>query len=130
VKQQLPTLTSIDTFISAQQMGITQLAIAYCDLAIDNDNIRNSWFSDINFDLAPAQAFDESGRANLLTPLLDQLLPLTITSQPDKTLVFTELDTLITKLSSCDGDCAVDRSRTIAKSVCTAVLASAAILVQ
>jgi len=130
VKQQLPTLSSIDTFISAQQMGITQLAIAYCDLAIDNDNIRNSWFSAVNFDLTPAQAFDETGRANLLTPLLDQLLPLTVTTQPDKTLVFAELDNLITKLSSCDGDCTAGRSRTIAKSVCTAVLASAAILVQ
>ena len=50
VKQQLPSLENIETFISAQQMGITQLAIAYCDQAIEDNNIRSSWFPSVNLD--------------------------------------------------------------------------------
>ena len=130
VKQQLPTLENIETFISAQQMGITQLAIAYCDTAIEDDSIRSNWFPDVNFSLSPETALDETGRANLLNPLLDQLLPLNISTQPDKNDVYNELNTLVTTLSNCDGSCSIERTRTIAKSTCTAVLASAVMLVQ
>ncbi len=130
VKQQLPTTVNIETFISAQQMGITQLAIAYCDQAIDDTSIRSTWFPNVDFSQSPEFAFDSTGRANLLNPLLDQLLPLNLTSQPDKSRVFTELDNLITRLASCENGCDALRTQTIAKSTCTAVLASAAILVQ
>jgi len=130
VKQQLPTLESIETFISAQQMGITQLAIAYCDLAIEDTSIRGTWFPDVDFSQAPSIALNSAGRANLLNPLLDQLMPLNLTTQPEKTFVFNELDTLITRLSNCTGSCDAVRTRTIAKSSCAAVLASAVMLVQ
>lgn len=130
VKQQLPTLENIETFISAQQMGITQLAIAYCDQAIEDTNIRELWFPNVDFSQTPAIALDSTGRSNLLNPMLAQLLPLELTSQPDKSVVFTELDSLITRLSSCEGDCDAVRTQTIAKSTCAAVLASAVILVQ
>ena len=130
VKQQLPALENIETFISAQQMGITQLAIAYCDQAIEDNTLRDNWFPNINFEQAPNVALSASNRNNLLTPLLDQLMPLNITTQPDKTLVKNELDNLITKLSICSDNCNGDRTKTIVKSSCAAVLASAAMLIQ
>jgi len=130
VKQQLPTLTNIETFISAQQMAITQLAIAYCDTAIEDEALRNVWFPEVNFSATPNIAFDNTGRAKLLNPLLEQLMPSTLTTQPDKSTVYTELDNLITRLASCGSDCNTDRSKTIAKSSCAAVLASAVMLIQ
>lgn len=130
VKQQLPTLENIETFISAQQMGITQLAIAYCDQAVDNDVIRSAWFPNVNFSQSPSSAFDTAGRINFLTPLLEQLMPLNVSSQPSKALVNTELDNLITRLSVCNGNCNSARTKTIAKSSCAAVLASAVMLIQ
>ncbi|WP_231732950.1 MULTISPECIES: LamG domain-containing protein [Colwellia] len=130
VKQQLPTLTNIETFISAQQMAITQLAIAYCDTAIEDDNIRNNWFTEVDFSKTPDIAFDTVGRGNLLNPLLDQLMPSTLTTQPDKALVYTELDNLISRLGICASSCSAERSKTIAKATCAAVLASAVMLVQ
>jgi hypothetical protein len=130
VKQQLPTLENIETFISAQQMGITQLAIAYCDLAIEDQTIRSTWFPAVDFTQVPAAAFDPSGRANYLNPLLAQLMPLNLSSQPDKTLVYNELNSLITRLSSCGNSCDAVRTKTIAKASCAAVLASAVMLVQ
>ena len=130
VKQQLPSLENIETFISAQQMGITQLAIAYCDSAIEDSTLRATWFPAVDFSQPPANAFDSTGRTNFITPLLNRLMPLAPTTQPDKATVATELDALITKLSSCGANCNAERTRTIAKSSCAAVLASAVMLVQ
>lgn len=130
VKQQLPTLTNIETFISAQQMGITQLAIAYCDTAFNDDTIRTNWFPDANLTASPEVSFDAAGRLNLLNPLLDRLMPSTPNTQPNKADVQQELDNLITRLSSCGDNCSADRSMTIAKSTCAAVLASSVMLVQ
>jgi len=39
VKQQLPTLTNLDGFLAAQQMGITQLTVAYCNAVVGNSGI-------------------------------------------------------------------------------------------
>lgn len=130
VKQQLPTLTNIETFISAQQMGITQLAIAYCDAALENENLRMAWFPDVNFSNTPDIALDVTGRANLLNPLLDQLMPSTLSTQPDKAAVYSELDNLITRLAVCGSNCDINRSKNIAKASCAAVLGSAVMLVQ
>jgi hypothetical protein len=130
VKRQLPSIENIETFISAQQMGVTQLAIAYCDTAIEDDSLRSTWFPDVDFTQPPSIALSSSERTNLLTPLLAQLIPLTVATQPDKALVYNELDSLTTRLSICDGTCTQERTRTIAKASCAAVLASAVMLVQ
>ena len=130
VRQQLPTLTNIETFISAQQMGITQLAIAYCDTAIENENLRLTWFPDVNFSKTPDIALDVVGRTNLLNPLLDQLMPLTLSTQPDKAAIYSELDKLITRLAVCGSGCDINRTKNITKASCAAVLGSAVMLVQ
>lgn len=130
VKRQLPNTEDLETFVSAQQMGITQLAIAYCDAAIEDSAIRANWFPAIDFNAVPADALSAANRANYLTPLLDRLMPLALTSQPERSAVETELSQLIDSLANCGGSCATDRTRTIAKSGCAAVLASSVMLVQ
>nr|WP_188919199.1 LamG domain-containing protein [Shewanella gelidii] len=130
VKRQLPNIENIETFISAQQMGITQLAIAYCDTAIEDSSIRTQWFPGIDFTQAPASALSAANRSQLLTPLIAKLMPLDLTTQPDQSTVYTELDNLVTRLSVCGSNCNAERTRTIAKSSCAAVLASAVMLVQ
>jgi len=129
VKRQLPSINNIESFISAQQMGVTQLAIAYCDAAIEDNTLATTWFPDVDFTQPPSLAF-ASTRDNLLTPLLTQLIPLNLATQPDSIQVHTELDSLITRLSVCDGACTAERTKTIAKASCAAVLASAVMLVQ
>lgn len=130
VQRQLPSIENIETFISAQQMGITQLAIAYCDSAFEDNNITSTWFPNIDFSQTPDQTYSLENRSNFITPLVDKLIPLSLNSQPDKALVNNEIDALITRLSTCTGDCESDRSKTIAKASCTAILASAVSLVQ
>ncbi|WP_285164592.1 LamG domain-containing protein [Shewanella goraebulensis] len=130
VKRQLPSIENIDTFISAQQMGVTQLAIAYCDVAIDDNTIRTAWFPDVDFSLAPADALNAAQRPALLNPLINQLMPLSLATQPDATAVYDELDSLVSHLSVCGTNCNAERTQTIAKASCAAVLASAVMLIQ
>ncbi|MER2493686.1 LamG domain-containing protein [Catenovulum sediminis] len=140
VKRQLPSLENIDTFISAQQMAITQLAIAYCDAALDDEDIKNSWLPDVDFSQSPEVAYSDELKDNLITPLLARFLPLEAQIQPDKSTVKTELSDLIDRLSACGrntsesnneiSQCDAQRTATIAKASCTSVLASAVVLLQ
>ena len=130
IQRQLPSISNIETFISAQQMAITQLAIAYCDQAIEDTNLRETWFPNINFDVEPNTALAVEQREQFVTPLLTQLMPLNLTNQPTKTAVGNELNNLIDRLAVCNDNCDAQRTRTIAKASCAAVLASAVTLVQ
>ncbi|GAB2911250.1 LamG domain-containing protein [Rheinheimera gaetbuli] len=130
IQRQLPAGDSIDTFVSAQQMGITQLGIAYCNAAIEDTALRQSWFPQVDFTAEPAIAYSDANRSAFTTPLLDRLMPLSPATSAARAEVETELDALIHRLSNCAGGCSSDRSRTIAKAACTAVLASAELLLQ
>lgn len=130
IQRQLPAADSIDTFVSAQQMAITQLGIAYCNAAIADSAIAQSWFPGVDFTASPSQTYSAANRPLVVQPLLDRLIPLSPQTSARRTEVETELDALISRLSSCGGSCSAERSRTIAKAACTAVLASAELLVQ
>uniref|UniRef100_A0A486XGU3 ATPase n=1 Tax=Rheinheimera sp. BAL341 TaxID=1708203 RepID=A0A486XGU3_9GAMM len=130
IQRQLPATEDIDTFVSAQQMAVTQLAIAYCNAAIDDTALRQSWFPQVDFAAVPAVTFSEANRPLFITPLLDRMMPLAPATAARRFEVDTELSALINRLSQCSGSCSSDRSRTIAKAACTAVLASAELLLQ
>ncbi|HEX5793747.1 MAG TPA: LamG domain-containing protein, partial [Rheinheimera sp.] len=130
IQRQLPAADTIDTFVSAQQMALTQLAIAYCNAAIEDTDIRQAWFAGVDFAASPATTYSAANRPAFIQPLLDRLMPLSPLSSAPRTEVQTELEALISRLSNCAGSCSSDRSRTIAKAACTAVLASAELLVQ
>ncbi|WP_372625926.1 LamG domain-containing protein [Arsukibacterium sp.] len=129
ITRQLPALSNIETFISAQQMAITQLGIAYCNAAINNTVLRSQWFPEVNFNASPSEALSPANRDALISPLLSRFAPL----QPASALADAdgraELNNLIDRLSQCSGTCDSQRTQTIAKAACTAVLAGAQMLV-
>jgi hypothetical protein len=129
ITRQLPALSNIETFISAQQMAITQLGIAYCNAAINNTALRSEWFPEINFNASPSEALSPANRDALITPLLTRFAPLQPSSALPAADASAELDNLINRLSQCNGACDSQRTQTIAKAACTAVLASAQMLV-
>jgi hypothetical protein len=130
VRRALPSSNNIEGFLSSQQMGITQLAIEYCNTLVEDSSLRADKFPQFDFNAAPASAFAAGGRDNLLTPLLVSTLQngANLSSQPDLTLVRGELDSLIDRLAATGSD--GTRTRTIAKAACASVLGSAAILIQ
>lgn len=131
VKQALPQNESIEGFLSAQQVGIAQLSIEYCNALVENGTLRSAYFPGVDFGGSASAVFGSAGaRDQVFNPLLDRMLGVSVGTQPDRAAVRGELDSLAAKLSSCGGSCAADRSKTIAKASCGAVLGSAVTLLQ
>ncbi|WP_228710663.1 LamG domain-containing protein [Saccharobesus litoralis] len=133
VQRQLPSGENIETFVSAQQMAITQLAIAYCDQAIEDTSIRTSWLPTIDFTQASNVALlSIAQRQELVNGILNKMLPSNLQSQPLKSELLPTLEEqLVRPLSTiCPGGCDAERTKTVAKSTCAAVMASATLLIQ
>ncbi len=125
VKQQLPTTENIEGFVAAQQMAITQLAIKYCAVLVDDPTLSASFFSGINLNAASASAFDNAGSAQLMSHLHNKLVGSNLTTQPSNAELTTELNTLINTLKNNAAS-----TKTIAKASCATVLGSASSLLQ
>ena len=146
LRQSLPAIEDIDTFLSSHQVAIAQLAIAYCDALVNvdgNPNLdRGQMFPGFNFDAAPAAAFDPtpipgspSNRDLFVVPLINYVMGTGLASQPGYADVYSELagfsaaggrpDNLVQRLV--DGG---SSTRAISKGVCAAMLGNAATLVQ
>ncbi|NOX75669.1 MAG: LamG domain-containing protein [Gammaproteobacteria bacterium] len=148
IKQQLPTTEDINTFLSAHEIGVAQLAIEYCSALVDDTTARASFFPGFDFN-ADANGVSDADWNNQVTgPLLDRVMGTNLASQPDTAAVQAELLTLITDpndvrldnsgsidgmpdgLAKCGGACGAGRTALVVKSVCAAVLGSAVSLVQ
>ncbi|MCB1844880.1 MAG: hypothetical protein KDI09_18090, partial [Halioglobus sp.] len=136
LRQSLPAIATLRTFLSSHQVAIAQLAIEYCNALVEGPGAA-SYFPGFNFNQAPAAAYSGANRNLVIDPLVDRMMGIGIQTQPDFTAVRDELGYV-----SSDGarpDNLVDRllvsadnpnTRAIAKGVCAAVLGSAVTLVQ
>jgi len=140
VEQQLPTLTNMDGFLAAHQMGITQLAVSYCNELVNSNSLRAAYFPGFNFAATPAAAFDTTGRAQIIEPLLSRLLANELADgvNPDSALnnqaapsaVRAELNNLIDNMMQCTTNCDSGRTATTVKAACAASMSSAVMLLQ
>ena len=131
VKQQLPTLTDIDTFASSQQMGVTQLAIEYCNALVEDTSLRSSYFIGFDFSASANVAFNSTVKRDLiLDPLINNAVGVNLGTQPTEASIKSELNSLTDILTQCGTNCATDRTETVVKAVCAASIANAAMLVQ
>ncbi len=140
--QQLPTTTNIESFVSANQVGVAKLGTEYCDVLIgDSDpasqTLRNNFFpnaASFGWDQAPATAFADPNQVDLVTdPLIDNIIGAglrgDVMGSPARGQVEAILDGLITDLSTtCGGAnqpvCDGDYTKSIVKGLCTAVISS------
>ena len=138
VEQQLPTVNNIQSFLGANQIGIAQLAISYCD-ALVQSNQASSYFAGLDFTQPPATAFADT--TPLINPLLVNGIGVNLATQPASADVTTELNNLISgssvyagllNCSASDPTCVATpaRTKTIAKAACAAVLGSASLLIK
>ncbi len=140
VRQQLPTVENIEGFLSSHQMGITQLAIEYCNALVDDTGRRAAYFPGFNFGATASSAFDTSGRGQVIDPLLRRIMASGLDTQtvpavtpapvPLTTEVSVELNGLIDKMTACGASCPAEVTPTTVKAVCAAALGSAAMLIQ
>ncbi len=128
IKQQLPSTEAVNGFLSAHQVAISQLAIEYCNVLIEDTGKRSSYFPDFNFTAPVTTAF--TSREQLLNPLLDTMMGSNLSTQPDRLNVEAELNSLIDRLTTCGNSCAEGRTQTVAKATCATILGSAITLIQ
>jgi len=130
VKQQLPTVETIQGFLSSHQMAVTQMAIQYCDALVSNAQLRDQMFPGFDFSAPASTAFDHGGKSLVTGPLLSRFVGSNLASQPGDSAIETELSELMDRLTSCGAGCEPDRTETVVKASCAAVLGSATTLVQ
>jgi hypothetical protein len=137
LRQSLPAVEDPNTFLSSHQVAIAQLAIQYCDAAVEDSTI----WSGFNFGAAPGTAFSVGNRDSFVEPLIARAVghdsnDPQILTQPSYAIVHAEVasyvaggglrpDNLIDRLLTGTSD-----TRAIAKGVCASVLGSAVTLVQ
>lgn len=132
ILQQLPGNNDVRSFVSAQQVGISRLALDYCDELIENTGFRNALFGSPGFDWTQdaTTAFSTVGqRDSLINPLSVRMLGTGLGNQPTSADVRPHLDTLIDQLTAgCTAaSCPASQTRNVGKGVCAAVLSSAAV---
>jgi hypothetical protein len=130
LEQQLPGEQDLRSFVSSHQVGIAKLALEYCDALVETPVSRDAFFgAGFSFDLEPVTAFAE--RNLIFDALYDRMIGTTLGSQPLRGDVLSELDALVdTLLADCLlTTCDAERTQTIVKGTCAAVLSSAAVTV-
>ena len=138
LRQSLPAVEDISTFLSSHQVAIAQLAIAYCDALVNVDGNADgsgTIFPGFNFDAPEATAFAPGSRDLFVNPLIDRFMGTGLVTQPDRADVYAELasylstgdrpDNLVQRLLDGSGN-----TRAIAKGVCAAMLGNAVTLIQ
>ena len=132
LKQQLPSVTNMGSFLASNQMAVTQMAIKYCDQLVETKSLREPYFTDFDFSKNASSAFTTQGRNLVLNPLTSKMLGTGLSDQPNNTDVINELDNLITRLTDCSGGkvCDANYTKTVVKAVCAGALGSAAITMQ
>jgi len=150
LRQSLPAVEDINTFLSSHQVAVAQLAIAYCDALIGTNANPNpaaaAYFPGFNFGAPNTTAFAVGNRDAFVNPLIDKIMGTGLASQPDRPDVYAELasyssvdplgrpDNLIDRLLNpppVNGVPGIPSdTRGIAKGVCAAMIGNAVTLVQ
>ncbi len=133
-RQQLPSVESIEAFLSSQQMAISQLAMTYCDELLNNrgTETRESYFPSVDFTAAlPAD------RSGIIDPLLTRMMNVipgdtarSLTSQPAETDLRTELNNLLDTLCANSACTTGARTVQVTTAACAVALGSATMLIQ
>jgi hypothetical protein len=85
LRQQLPSVTSIDSFLTSNQMAVTQLAIRYCDTLVEDPGMRAEFFPNVDFSRNINNGVDDTFKADMINPLMDRMLSSGDPSQPTAT---------------------------------------------
>lgn len=151
IKQQLPGSEDINSFVSAHQIGVAQLAIEYCNVLVDDPSLSVDWFDGFDFSADARAVSDANWQSQVVTPLVTRIMGTNLTSQPSELYASNTLMSLITLddeprstdpnlpdpidgipegLAKCGTTCTADHTRTVVKAACAALLGSAVMLVQ
>ena len=150
MRQSLPSVETIEGFLAAQQMSITQLAIEYCDALVESASLRNAFFNtavstptSFDFDAPVGTAFAGGEATVIVDDLYSKMIGLPgagadLSDAPTRAEIQEVLvdgytdgpNTVTSLLDTMSSGCAACDTKAIVKGLCGAVLGSSAMLVQ
>ena len=133
VEQSLPSIPDFTAYSYSNQMGVAQLAAAYCSAMVNDPTLSTTFFgAGFNGSQTGSQLASNSGP--LITSIYNNLVGtgpngVQLTNQPSLAEVQTELTSLINSLASGSVGSQSGGAGVIATAACAAVLASASTIV-
>ncbi len=131
VQQQLPVDPTLESFSSANQVGIAQVAIQYCNAAVNTPSLVQSLFGvpSITSSLFGANG-TAPGTATVSNALAARVIGTGLTAtQPAAATVSGELTTMIGKLCTSSACSTQARAQAVAAAACAAALGSSDMLI-
>ena len=125
VQQQLPSTSTLESFLASNQVGIAQLAIQYCTTLINTPSLAARVFPGVSF--GPTQFASQGGISTVTGDIAAMVVGNgQFKSQPAASTVTTELNSLIGVLCSGTTPCNnTQRVQAVAAAACAAALGSA-----
>jgi hypothetical protein len=130
VQQQLPSVPTLESFSSANQVGIVQLAIQYCNVAVNTPALAAQLLPGVTFS---SSLFGATGTApgvnQVSSALAARVLGSGLATQPAASSVTTELNAMIGKLCQSTACTTQARVMAVTSAACAAAFSSADMLI-
>ncbi len=138
VQQQLPPINTIEAYSSANQVGVAQLAVQYCNQLMSSSNtaLQTKLFGNVNFN-SPTLFNTANGISSVTTPLANLTVGAStlpsgsgpLASQPAASTVSTELNNLVGLLCTSTPCTSAARVQAVTIGACAAALGNADVLI-
>jgi hypothetical protein len=126
VQQQLPPTPALEGFSSANQVGVAQLAIQYCNVAVNTPSLQTSLFGG---PLSSSQFSTQGGIDSVTTAIANKVLGTGLHSQPSVSTITTELSTLIHALCTTNSCSTTQGTNAVAAAACATAFGSADMMI-
>jgi hypothetical protein len=128
VQQQLPAAPTLESFSSANQVGIAQLAVQYCNQVMLTSSLQQKIFPGVTFNGSTFPAQTGTVANDLAVLVVGNGVPL-LKSQPSAAAVSGELTNLIDTLCTSSPCTSTARTVAVTTAACAAALGSAEMLI-
>jgi concanavalin A-like lectin/glucanase superfamily protein len=125
VQQQLPPTPTLESFSSANQVGIAQLAIQYCNVMVNTPAYASVVFPGVTF----SGSLFPGGISSVTGALANRLIGSGLHSQPAASTVTTELGNLINTLCTTQACNTTARTQAVTAAACATAFGSADMLI-
>jgi hypothetical protein len=125
VQQQLPPTPTLEGFSSANQVGIAQLAIQYCNIMVTNP----TYLAQVLPGVTISGSTYPGNTSAVTSALAARVLGTGLHSQPAASSVTTELGTLISNLCTTSACTTTARAQAVTAAACAAAFGSAEMLI-
>ena len=126
VQQQLPPTPTLEGFSSANQVGVAQLAIQYCNVAVNTPALQTQLFG---APLSATQFTSPSGVNAVTSAIASKVLGSGLHSQPNASTITNELSTLIGMLCTTNSCTTMQGTNAVAAAACATAFGSADMLI-